>query len=99
MITAVYFHGQWCFYLTVRVELFPSCSYSSGAMYVWNVTDDDGPVSISHSAQLHSPIPTNCAIHQSGFGVVGNSDGKFSGLGVDESTNYYSHTPFLNLIL
>ena len=56
-----------------------SYSYSSGAIYVWNMADDSGPVCVSRftdSGQLDSPIPTNCAIHQSGWGVVGNSNGK-----------------------
>ena len=48
-------------------------------MYVWNMADDGGPVCISHSthaSQLDSAVPTNCAIHHSGWGVVGNSNGK-----------------------
>ena len=50
-------------------------------MYVWNVADEDGPVCIfrpTQSGQLDSPVPTSCAIHQSGWGVVGNSSGKFN---------------------
>ena len=69
------------FVLKVSVDIFfhPS-SYSSGATYVWNMSaDDGGPVCVSRSTQsgqLESPVPTDCAIHQSGWGVVGHSNGK-----------------------
>jgi hypothetical protein len=73
------------FVSTVSVDVFPlpSYSYSSGAMYVWNMADSGGPVRVSSSTQrgqLESPTPTNCAIHQSGWGVVGYCNGKLHGL-------------------
>lgn len=69
------------FVLTVSVDVFPlpSYSYSSGDVYVWNMADGGGPVHVScstQSDQLEPPTPTNCAIHQSGWGVVGNCNGR-----------------------
>ena len=83
MKTALYFHGQQCLnlVLTVSVDVFPlpSYSYSSGAVYVWNMADGGGPVCVSCSTQrdqLEPPTPINCAIHQSGWGVIGNCNGR-----------------------
>ena len=69
------------FVLTVSVYVFPlpSYSYSSGAVYVWNMADGGGPVCVSCSTQrdqFEPPTPTNCAIHQSGWGVIGNCNGR-----------------------
>ena len=79
MSNAVYFLGQWSSVVLIfykKIFVVPKFSYSSGAVYVWNLKGDNGPVRVSVPSQFQSPVPINCAL-KSGWGVLGNSDGKF----------------------
>lgn len=53
------------------------CSYSSGAIYAWDLGSDDGPTRLRQIPGPQLVSEPNCCDLLSPWGVVGTSDGQF----------------------
>ena len=76
---------------------FCSTSYSSGAVYTWDICDEFGPVRLHHppsplfsTSLIPPPLPTCCAL-TAGWAAVGTEQG----LKAPAVRSYYSTLPLL----